>query len=102
VKPVQKVLDDADLKKEDVDEIVLVGGSTRILKIQQLVRDSFNGKVHKHCVFPLVVFVLFFNCCSEISHIIHFFTIAHNQLLFHYFQIFYIYMNIVGIFVSSS
>jgi len=70
VKPVQKVLDDADLKKEDVDEIVLVGGSTRILKIQQLVRDSFNGKVHKHCVFPLVVFVLFFNCCSEISHII--------------------------------
>jgi len=46
VKPVQKVLEDADLKKEDVDEIVLVGGSTRILKIQQLVRDFFNGKVH--------------------------------------------------------
>jgi len=45
VKPVQKVLEDADLKKEDVDEIVLVGGSTRILKIQQLVRDYFNGKV---------------------------------------------------------
>jgi len=46
VKPVQKVLEDADLKKEDVDEIVLVGGSTRILKIQQLVRDYFNGKVY--------------------------------------------------------
>ena len=45
MKPVQKVLEDADLKKEDVDEIVLVGGSTRILKIQQLVRDHFNGKV---------------------------------------------------------
>ena len=45
MKPVQKVLEDADLKKEDVDEIVLVGGSTRILKIQQLVRDYFNGKV---------------------------------------------------------
>jgi len=45
VKPVQKVLEDADLKKEDVDEIVLVGGSTRILKVQQLVRDFFNGKV---------------------------------------------------------
>lgn len=44
VKPVQKVLEDADLKKEDVDEIVLVGGSTRILKIQQLVRDHFGGK----------------------------------------------------------
>jgi len=59
VKPVQKVLDDADLKKEDVDEIVLVGGSTRILKIQQLVRDTFNGKVHAHCVPVLVVFVYF-------------------------------------------
>lgn len=46
MKPVQKVLEDADLKKEDVDEIVLVGGSTRILKIQQLVRDYFNGKVY--------------------------------------------------------
>lgn len=45
VKPVQKVLEDADLKKDDVDEIVLVGGSTRILKVQQLVRDFFNGKV---------------------------------------------------------
>jgi heat shock protein 5 len=44
VKPVQKVMEDADLKKEDVDEIVLVGGSTRILKVQQLVRDYFNGK----------------------------------------------------------
>jgi len=44
VKPVQKVLEDADLKKEQVDEIVLVGGSTRILKVQQLVKDFFNGK----------------------------------------------------------
>ena len=45
VKPVQRVLEDADLKKEQVDEIVLVGGSTRILKVQQLVKDFFNGKV---------------------------------------------------------
>lgn len=44
VKPVQKVLEDADLKKDQVDEIVLVGGSTRILKVQQLVKDFFNGK----------------------------------------------------------
>lgn len=44
MKPVQKVLEDADLKKDQVDEIVLVGGSTRILKIQQLVKDYFNGK----------------------------------------------------------
>ncbi|ESN92039.1 hypothetical protein HELRODRAFT_104028 [Helobdella robusta] len=44
IKPVQKVLEDADLKKDQVDEIVLVGGSTRILKVQQLVKDFFNGK----------------------------------------------------------
>jgi len=46
MKPVQKVLDDADLQKNQVDEIVLVGGSTRILKIQQLVKDFFSGKVN--------------------------------------------------------
>ncbi|CAG0891148.1 unnamed protein product [Cyprideis torosa] len=44
MKPVQKVLDDAGLKKSEVDEIVLVGGSTRIPKIQQLVKEFFNGK----------------------------------------------------------
>uniref|UniRef100_A0A2K5Z3E8 Endoplasmic reticulum chaperone BIP n=1 Tax=Mandrillus leucophaeus TaxID=9568 RepID=A0A2K5Z3E8_MANLE len=36
--PVQKVLEDSDLKKSDIDEIVLVGGFTGIPKIQQLVR----------------------------------------------------------------
>ena len=45
MKPVQKVFEDADMKKDDIDEIVLVGGSTRIPKIQQLVKDYFNGKV---------------------------------------------------------
>jgi len=44
MKPVQKVLEDADMQKKDVDEIVLVGGSTRIPKIQQLVKEFFNGK----------------------------------------------------------
>lgn len=44
MKPVQKVLEDADLKKNDIDEIVLVGGSTRIPKVQQLVKEFFNGK----------------------------------------------------------
>jgi len=42
--PVGKVLDDADLKKTEVDEIVLVGGSTRIPKVQQLVSEYFGGK----------------------------------------------------------
>merc|ERR1711902_396223 len=44
LKPVQKVLEDADLTKKDIDEIVLVGGSTRIPKVQQLVKEYFNGK----------------------------------------------------------
>lgn len=42
--PVQKVLDDGDLQKNEVDELVLVGGSTRIPKVQQLLKDFFNGK----------------------------------------------------------
>ncbi|VDO23613.1 unnamed protein product, partial [Haemonchus placei] len=44
LKPVQKVLEDSDLKKDQVHEIVLVGGSTRIPKVQQLIKEFFNGK----------------------------------------------------------
>merc|ERR1712048_1519746 len=44
MKPVQKELDDADFKKHQIDELVLVGGSTRIPKVQQLLQDFFNGK----------------------------------------------------------
>jgi len=42
--PVEKVLRDAGVSKSQVDEIVLVGGSTRIPKVQQLVKEFFNGK----------------------------------------------------------
>lgn len=52
MKPVKQVLEDADLKKEDIDEIVLVGGSTRIPKVQQLVKDFFNGKEPNRGVNP--------------------------------------------------
>ena len=44
LKPVETVLEDAGLKKSEVDEIVLVGGSTRIPKVQKLIKDFFNGK----------------------------------------------------------
>ena len=44
LEPVKTVLKDADIQKSEVDEIVLVGGSTRIPKIQQLIKDFFNGK----------------------------------------------------------
>uniref|UniRef100_A0A8C5B2P5 78 kDa glucose-regulated protein n=1 Tax=Gadus morhua TaxID=8049 RepID=A0A8C5B2P5_GADMO len=52
MKPVQKVIDDSDLKKTDIDEIVLVGGSTRIPKIQQLVKEFFNGKEPSRGIHP--------------------------------------------------
>merc|ERR1711931_107514 len=42
--PVKKVLEDGDLEKKEVDEIVMVGGSTRIPKVQQLVKEYFGGK----------------------------------------------------------
>ncbi|KAF5774735.1 putative Heat shock protein 70 family [Helianthus annuus] len=42
--PVKKAMEDAGLEKHEIDEIVLVGGSTRIPKVQQLLRDYFDGK----------------------------------------------------------
>jgi L1 cell adhesion molecule like protein len=42
MKPVEQVLEDAKLSKHQIDEIVLVGGSTRIPKVQQLLKDYFN------------------------------------------------------------
>lgn len=37
-------MEDANLKKSDIDEIVLVGGSTRIPKVQDLLKEYFEGK----------------------------------------------------------
>merc|ERR1712070_1308825 len=42
--PVESVLKDAEISKGQVHEIVLVGGSTRIPKIQSMLMDFFNGK----------------------------------------------------------
>lgn len=42
--PVEKALRDAKIDKGNINEIVLVGGSTRIPKIQKLLQDFFNGK----------------------------------------------------------
>ncbi|EFH68739.1 hypothetical protein ARALYDRAFT_311954 [Arabidopsis lyrata subsp. lyrata] len=44
MEPVKKALKDAGLKKSQIDEIVLVGGSTRIPKVQQMLKDFFEGK----------------------------------------------------------
>ena len=40
----RQVLRDAKMDKGQVNEVVLVGGSTRIPKVQQLLQDFFNGK----------------------------------------------------------
>ena len=42
--PVEKVLRDAKLSKSEVEEVVLVGGSSRIPKVQKLLQEFFNGK----------------------------------------------------------
>ncbi|CAH1765818.1 11409_t:CDS:2 [Entrophospora sp. SA101] len=50
--PVEKVLRDSKIDKAQVHEIVLVGGSTRIPKIQKLVSDFFNGKEPNKSINP--------------------------------------------------
>merc|ERR1712144_55133 len=50
--PVEKVLRDAGVSKSAVDEIVMVGGSTRIPKVQQLISNYFNGKDLNHSINP--------------------------------------------------
>src|SRR5207245_7249416 len=45
--PVMKALDDAKLKASDVDEVVLVGGSTRMPRVQQIVKEIFGKDPHK-------------------------------------------------------
>ena len=50
--PVEKVLRDSKIDKASVGEVVLVGGSTRIPKVQQLLSDFFNGKVLNKSINP--------------------------------------------------
>ena len=50
--PVMQVLKDAKIAKAQVDEVVLVGGSTRILKIQKLLSDFFDGKQLEKSINP--------------------------------------------------
>ncbi len=47
VQPCKQAIADAGLKSEDIDEVVLVGGSTRIPRVQQIVRDLFGREPHK-------------------------------------------------------
>ncbi|HEX3724178.1 MAG TPA: Hsp70 family protein, partial [Nitrolancea sp.] len=45
--PVLKALQDADLKSNEVDEVVLVGGMTRVPRVQQMVKEIFGKEGHK-------------------------------------------------------
>ena len=46
-KPVMQAMQDAKLSAKDIDEVVLVGGSTRIPRVQKLVKDIFGKEPHK-------------------------------------------------------
>src|SRR5699024_4463171 len=50
--PVRKALDDARMDKSEIDEIILVGGSTRIPKIQRLLQEFFGGKELNNSINP--------------------------------------------------
>src|SRR5205085_1852624 len=45
-KPVMQAMQDAKLSAKDIDEVVLVGGSTRIPRVQKLVKDIFGKEPH--------------------------------------------------------
>jgi len=47
IPPMEKALADAGLSKDDIDQVILVGGSTRIPKIQEIVKDFFGRDPHK-------------------------------------------------------
>merc|ERR1712196_188781 len=50
--PVKQVLEDSGMQKNQIDDVVLVGGSTRIPKVQQLIKDFFGGKEPNRGVNP--------------------------------------------------
>merc|ERR1719343_402175 len=52
MEPVEKVLRDSGIDKKSVHEIVLVGGSTRIPKVQSLLQEFFNGKEPNRSINP--------------------------------------------------
>ena len=52
IPPLENVIKDGKLSKSQIDEVVLVGGSTRIPKIQQMVQDFFNGKEPNKSINP--------------------------------------------------
>jgi heat shock protein 1/8 len=52
MEPVEKVLRDSKVAKSDIHEVVLVGGSTRIPKVQEMLKEFFNGKEPSKSINP--------------------------------------------------
>jgi len=52
IAPLEQVLSDAKMSKADIHEVVMVGGSTRVPKIRELVSSFFNGKKLNDSVHP--------------------------------------------------
>ena len=52
LKPVEQVLNDSNMSKTEIDEVILVGGSTRVPKVQELLQKYFNGKTLNRSINP--------------------------------------------------
>ena len=52
LKPVEQVLSDAKMSKGEINEVILVGGSTRVPKVQELLQSFFNGKTLNKSINP--------------------------------------------------
>jgi len=52
LKPVEKVLKDSGLSKNQVHDVVMVGGSTRIPKVISMLKDFFNGRAPNRSINP--------------------------------------------------
>jgi len=70
--PVTQVLKDASMSKSTVDQIILVGGSTRIPKIQSMLSEFFGGKELNKSINPDEAVVSFIGCVSFDEHVIVF------------------------------
>jgi heat shock protein 1/8 len=91
LKPVERALKDAKLDKSQIDEVVLVGGSTRIPKIQRLLEDFFDGKELNKSINPdeavaygaaIQVLIIFF-CLENFQTYDLIYFIIKNRLLFY-------------------